>query len=158
MDKPGHYQHIIAEATSFLSHYIPQVSQMSSMSIVSAVLKMNFPRWVFVGFYVIREVDGTDILEIGPYQGNLLACARIEIGNGVCGTAVERKETVIVDDVAQSSNYISCDPHTKSEIVVPVMLHHKVVGVLDIDSEEIGGFDDQDKYWLEKIVHLIPKE
>ena len=94
-------------------------------------------------------------LEIGPYQGKILACTKINIGQGVCGTVAKNKQTIIVDDVITYSNYISCDPRTRSEIVVPIIRNNDLIAVIDIDSTKIGYFDQTDKRYLEKISLLI---
>ena len=97
-------------------------------------------------------------LELGPFQGPV-ACYRIKRGRGVCGTAWERDETVIVPDVDQFPGHIACSSLSRSEIVVPV--HDstgEVVAVLDIDSKELSTFDETDKIYLEKLVAAISKE
>ena len=96
----------------------------------------------------------SDQLVLGPFQGPV-ACTRIQFGKGVCGTAWERAETVIVPDVHQFPGHIACSSASNSEIVVPVFHGKKVIAVLDIDSTEFNTFDQTDKEWLEKIVSLI---
>jgi len=102
-----------------------------------------------VGFYRVTE---TNLLTIGPYQGDVLACGTIPFGKGVCGVAAEKGETIIVDDVSEFPNYIACDSDTKSEIVVPVVRNGKVTAVLDVDSGEIGWFDITDNQSLESVI------
>ena len=124
----------------------------SKMSLISAVLHMEFGHWIFCGFYVMR---GPSILEIGPYQGNILACTHIPIGLGVCGTSAKEKKTIVVDDVRTYTNYISCDSDTISEIVVPIIHNKEVKAVLDIDSPLLSDFDEIDKISLERISSII---
>tara|TARA_Y100000768_G_scaffold87078_1_gene62388 strand:+ start:188 stop:643 length:456 start_codon:yes stop_codon:yes gene_type:complete len=129
-----------------------ELSVQAKMSLIAALLHMEFSHWTFCGFYVIKS---SKMLEIGPYQGNILPCTHILVGNGVCGTSVKKKKTIIVDDVREHDNYISCDSNTLSEIVVPIYMKNKIVAVLDIDSPIIGDFDRIDKNYLEKISSFL---
>ena len=118
----------------------------ANMANVAACLKDTFNFW-WVGFY--RVVD--EELVLGPFQGPL-ACTRIRKGKGVCGTAWQKAETVVVSDVDEFPGHIACSSLTKSEIVVPVFKGKDVVAVLDIDSERLANFDETDKSFLEKMV------
>lgn len=118
----------------------------ANMANVSACLKDTFNFW-WVGFY--RVIN--DELVLGPFQGPL-ACTRIRKGKGVCGTAWQDAETIIVPDVEAFPGHIACSSLSKSEIVVPVIKNNTVVAVLDIDSEKIANFDETDKVFLEKLV------
>ena len=120
------------------------------MSNVAAVIHQNMGFW-WTGFY---RVIG-DELVLGPFQGPV-ACMHIPYGKGVCGTAWQRAETVIVPDVEQFPGHIACSSESKSEIVVPVFGNDgKVMAVLDIDSKELATFDDIDRKYLEEICKLI---
>ena len=102
---------------------------------------------------VVTLVEG-DELVLGPFQGPL-ACSRIAYGKGVCGTAWQREQSVVVEDVELFPGHIACSSLSRSEIVVPVKDGGRVVAVLDIDSTEVGTCDDVDREWLERIVaHL----
>jgi GAF domain-containing protein len=115
-----------------------------------AALKEAFG-FLWVGFY---RVVG-DELVLGNFQGPV-ACTRIKMGRGVCGQAWERKEVIIVDDVEEFPGHIACSSASKSEIVLPVFdKHDHVIGVLDIDHDEIGTFDKIDQMNLEKLLALI---
>lgn len=123
----------------------------SVMANVSAAIHeaMGF---FWTGFYVVCG----DELRLGPFQGSV-ACMHIGYGRGVCGTAWQRGETVVVPDVELFPGHIACSSLSRSEIVVPVWdAGGKVRAVLDIDSRELATFDDVDRRWLEKIVQLIP--
>ncbi|MBV9496618.1 MAG: GAF domain-containing protein, partial [Acidobacteria bacterium] len=110
-----------------------------------------FPHFFWTGFY--RMLDGR--LVVGPYIGTV-GCLQIEIGKGVCGTAAARRETVIVPDVHQFPGHIACDPNSKSEIVVPVFGRDgELLAVLDVDSDELDSFDEEDRVGLERIVALF---
>ena len=128
----------------------------------SSFLKWHFPEWVFVGFYTVRDAGA--MLQIGPYQGRVLATALIAFGRGVCGTAAAERTTQVVEDVGTCANYIPCDDVTRSEIVVPVFGRNRhcepeaasgereLIAVLDIDSERLAAFDDVDKECLESLL------
>ena len=121
----------------------------ANMANIAACLKDTFGFW-WVGFY---RVIG-DELVLGPFQGPL-ACTRIKKGRGVCGTAWQNAETVVVPDVDAFPGHIACSSLSKSEIVVPVFYNEEVVAVLDIDSEKASNFDATDKCFLEKLVALL---
>ena len=130
-----------------------ETNRVSVMANVAAALHEAF-QWWWTGFYTVEG----DRLELGPFQGPV-ACYRIKRGRGVCGTAWERDDTVIVPDVEQFPGHIACSSLSRSEIVVPV--HDsagEVVAVLDIDSKELSSFDETDKIYLEKLVAAISKE
>jgi GAF domain-containing protein len=116
------------------------------MANVAAALHEAFGFW-WTGFY---RVEGQQLV-LGPYQGPI-ACTRIPYGKGVCGTAWQRAETVIVPNVHEFAGHIACSSASNSEIVVPVLHDEQVVAVLDIDSKDFNTFDEIDKKYLEKIV------
>lgn len=122
------------------------------MSNVAAAIHQTMGFW-WTGFY--RVVD--DELVLGPFQGPV-ACMHIPYGKGVCGTAWQRAETVVVPDVEQFPGHIACSSESKSEIVVPVFNSDgKVTAVLDIDSERLATFDDVDRQYLEDICKLMER-
>ena len=116
---------------------------------MAAALAQTFG-WFWVGFY---RVIG-DQLVLGPFQGPI-ACTRIAFGKGVCGTAWKRAETVIVPDVDAFPGHIACNSASRSEIVVPVKEAGKIIAVLDIDSDQLGTFDEMDQHCLEQMVALL---
>ncbi len=121
----------------------------ANMANVAAMIHYTLnPLWT--GFY---RVEGEELV-LGPFQGPL-ACSRIAYGKGVCGTAWQRAQTIVVEDVELFPGHIACSSLSRSEIVVPLKHDGRVVAVLDIDSTEVGTFDDVDREWLERIVaHL----
>lgn len=123
----------------------------ANMANMSAMLHETFGFW-WTGFYRVDPESAQ--LVLGSFQGPV-ACTRIAFGKGVCGTAWERKGTVVVPDVHQFPGHIACSSASNSEIVVPVFRDEEVVAVLDIDSTDFNTFDDTDKEWLERIVSLI---
>lgn len=121
----------------------------ANMANIAAMIHTTIePLWT--GFY---RVVG-DELVLGPFQGPL-ACSRINYGRGVCGTAWERGETIVVEDVEQFPGHIACSSLSRSEVVVPVWRSNQIVAVLDIDSRMFAAFDDVDRVWLERIVALL---
>jgi GAF domain-containing protein len=140
------------------SELLPQIKSLiedesdliANLANVTSALKQAFPFFSWVGFYLMKGGE----LVLGPFQGKL-ACTRIKIGSGVCGTAVLKKETIIVPDVEKFPGHIYCDPDSRSEIVVPIIKDGEVLGVLDIDSYELDNFDETDKFYLEKLVEIL---
>jgi len=122
----------------------------TSFSNIVAALKQTFFKISWVGFYFAHNEN----LYLGPFQGKV-ACTRIKIGNGVCGTSAETKLTQVVPNVHEFPGHIACDVESNSEIVVPLFNANEVYAVLDLDSTEFSAFDETDKIWLEKISKLI---
>ncbi len=129
---------------------VPYVS--ANLANVSALINERFDRLNWAGFYVMKEGK----LVLSSFQGKV-ACVEIKIGRGVCGTAVERDETLVVDDVHKFPTHIACDSASNSEIVIPIHLGDEVFGVLDIDSPEFARFSLADKEELEAAVKVIEK-
>lgn len=116
---------------------------------VCAALKEQFS-WFWVGFYLVKN----DELVLNAFQGPV-ACTRIKKGVGVCGTSWQKEKTIIVEDVNQFDGHIACSSASKSEIVIPIFKNREVLGVLDVDSEHLRHFDEDDQKGLEKILSLI---
>ena len=121
----------------------------ANLANVAAALKQTFG-FFWVGFYIVKG----DELVLGPFQGPI-ACTRIRIGRGVCGTVWKEVRTLIVPDVEQFPGHIACSSDSKSEIVVPMIRQGEVVGVLDIDSDTLDSFDTVDARYLEEICTYI---
>ncbi len=122
----------------------------SRLSNASALLAESLEDINWAGFYLMR--DGKLIL--GPFQGKV-ACAEIQVGRGVCGTAVERDEVVRVEDVHQFPGHIACDCDSNSEIVLPIHRDDEIAAVLDIDSPLFGRFDAEDEDGLSQFVRIL---
>ncbi len=122
----------------------------SDLSNVSSLLFNSLEDVSWVGFYIYSNRK----LLLGPFMGKP-ACTQIEVGKGVCGTAFANKETVIVKNVHEFSGHIACDSASNSEIVVPIFVNEKVVGVLDLDSTSLGRFSEEDKIGLKEIVEVV---
>jgi L-methionine (R)-S-oxide reductase len=122
---------------------------LQTLQIVAAALKEQF-KWLWVGFYLVKNNE----LVVGPFQGPV-ACTRIKKGRGVCGTSWAEARTIIVDDVEKFPGHIACSSLSRSEIVLPVIKNDEVVGVLDVDSENLNYFDATDQKYLEMIIAEI---
>lgn len=159
------YGEIDKQFTKFLSKY--PLDLVGRMSTLNSFLFANFPRMNFVGFYTVRVPGET--LQVGPYQGEMLACGGIAWGKGVCGTCAAQGSTQIIQDVRKIENYIACDEETLSEIVLPVYATHyhneapptgeggggrekKLIAVLDIDGDAVGAFDEEDAKALAQLL------
>ena len=142
MSKQTTYQSLLPQIRSLLSGESDLIANMAN---VSAALHEAFGFW-WTGFYLVRGEQ----LVLGPFQGPI-ACTRIPFGRGVCGTAWQRRETVIVPDVHAFPGHIACSSLSQSEIVVPLIRDNQVIAVLDIDSRFLNTFDETDKKYLEQI-------
>ncbi|MAJ44239.1 MAG: diguanylate cyclase [Candidatus Marinimicrobia bacterium] len=126
-------------------------SIISKMALSSTLIMKFIPNLVFVGYYIIKNNQ----LEIGPYQGDVIACSPIKKGKGVCGKSYELKEEIIVPNVNKFPNYIACDSITKSEIVLPVFHKNQLIAILDIDGKHTNQFDKIDSKYLKQIIKTI---
>lgn len=147
--KAEQYQSLIPQITGLLQGEPDLVANLAN---VSAALKEQFG-WFWVGFYLVKN----DELVLGPFQGPV-ACTRIRKGRGVCGSSWAQEKTLIVPDVEKFPGHIACSSLSKSEIVVPIIRNGQVLGVLDVDSDELDQFDITDQRYLEQILQLIPFE
>jgi len=121
----------------------------SNLSNASAVLnQLDNINWC--GFYLVNK----DTLYLGPFQGEI-ACTIIKRGKGVCGTCLEKEETIIVGNVNEFKGHIACSSKSKSEIVVPIKKNNKVVALIDIDSPVYNRFNESDKILLEEIANIL---
>jgi L-methionine (R)-S-oxide reductase len=126
------------------------------MKSIVALLHEHLTRYNWVGFYML-EREGGDTLVLGPFQGTMTPHTRIPLNQGICGAAAATGKTIIVDDVNSDSRYLACSLETKSEIVVPVFVHGKVVGELDIDSHFPAAFGPDDRKLCEHAAALLGK-
>ncbi len=141
------YKETLKQLHSLLAEESDVVANMAN---TTSLLKLNFGSYSWVGFYLMKNGR----LVLGPFQGKP-ACVSIEVGKGVCGTAVSLKKTLIVEDVTRFPGHIVCDPSSRSEIVVPIFVQGEVVGVLDVDSEERANFDEIDEHYLGQVAGMI---
>ena len=146
MTKAETYQSLLKQIQALVEGETDTIAMMAN---VAAALHQTFCFW-WTGFY---RVIGNELV-LGPFQGPV-ACMHIPFGRGVCGTAWQRQETMIVPNVHQFAGHIACSSESKSEIVVPVFRDGQVIAVLDIDSAEYNTFDAIDKEYLEQMVKTI---
>ena len=145
-DKQKIYESLYRQIESVIEGEDDAIANMAN---ASSLIHEAFGFW-WTGFYIVK--DG--MLVLGPFQGPV-ACTRIPFGKGVCGTAWERQETVVVPDVHLFPGHIACSSLSRSEIVVPIFDGTTVKAVLDIDSKELATFDETDSHWLERITGLL---
>ena len=147
-DKKEAYQKFIQEFSAFIEGEEEEISVMAN---ASAALRQAFG-FFWTGFYIVKN----DMLILGPFQGDI-ACSRIQRGKGVCGTAWNKSETIIVDDVDKFPGHIACSSASRSEIVVPLLHKGIVRAVLDIDSDKLSTFDNIDKQYMEQLTEIISR-
>lgn len=117
------------------------------------MLKENVTYYDWVGFYVVDK-EKSDELTLVAYEGEQSEHARIPFGKGICGQAAALGKTIVSQDVSKETNYLSCSPKVKSEIVIPIFRNKRIVGELDIDSHSSSPFKTNDKVFLEKIAEM----
>ena len=121
------------------------------MERVVEILKREMPHYSWVGIYLL---DGNELV-LGPFLGKPSPHTRIPIGSGICGAAARERETIVVDDVNADSRYLACSLETKSEIVVPILSGGRVLGEIDIDSDQPAAFGPEDRRLLESVAALL---
>jgi len=146
-DKAGDYARLAGELASLLEGESDPIARAAN---TAALIFSALPDINWAGFYFLHG----DVLVVGPFQGKP-ACMRIAVGQGVCGTAAARRETVIVPDVAEFPGHIACDTASRSEIVIPLITGERILGVLDIDSPSAARFDAVDARGLEQLVAVL---
>lgn len=144
--KEEQYRSLLPQISALLNGEKDRVANMANFA---AALKEQF-NFFWVGFYLVQG----DELVLGPFQGPI-ACTRIKKGRGVCGSAWLQEKTIIVPDVEKFPGHIACSSLSKSEIVIPIMCEGKVIGVLDVDSDQLESFDQIDQLYLEQMLVLI---
>ncbi len=145
-DKTEQYQTLIPQVEALL---FGEPDLVANLANICAALKEQF-KWFWVGFYLVKDNE----LVLGPFQGPV-ACTRIGLGKGVCGAAWQQEKILVVPDVDAFPGHIACSSLSRSEIVVPLFYDGRVVGVLDVDSDELDQFDEIDARYLEEIVKLV---
>jgi L-methionine (R)-S-oxide reductase len=122
----------------------------ANLAQTSALLMQLLPDVNWAGFYLLKGGE----LVLGPFQGKV-ACVRIALGRGVCGTSAQRRETLVVPDVHAFPGHIACDSASRSEVVVPLLQGDRILGVLDLDSPLPARFDDVDAAGLERVAAIV---
>lgn len=153
-DKAGRYRELLPQIRSLIEGEPDMTADLAN---VAAALKEAFG-FFWVGFYLVKDAAGADggkELVLGPFQGPV-ACTRIGYGRGVCGSAWKSGKSIVVEDVEKFPGHIACSSLSRSEVVVPLLVRGRdVVGVLDIDSAEVGTFDEVDRQFLEELCGII---
>jgi L-methionine (R)-S-oxide reductase len=146
--KAEKYEQLLPQIEALLAGEGDTVANLAN---VAAALKqsMNF---FWVGFYIVRDRQ----LVLGPFQGPI-ACTRIALGKGVCGTAWQERRTIIVPNVDEFPGHIACSSDSKSEIVLPLYQNGEVAAVLDVDSDQLNDFDATDEKYLSQLVKLVDR-
>lgn len=146
-DKKEMYELLLKQIDMVLDSETDVIANLSN---TSALLNEALRDINWVGFYLMKQGE----LLLGPFQGKL-ACIHIQVGRGVCGTAVATKEIQLVKNVHEFPGHIACDSASNSEIVLPMMLNERVIGVLDIDSPEFARFDETDAKYLWELTNKL---
>lgn len=141
------YEELVRQARGLLDGERDLIANTANLS---ALIWQMVPDLNWAGFYFLKGGE----LVLGPFQGKP-ACVRIAVGKGVCGTAVARRETVLVEDVHAFPGHIACDSASNSELVAPLIKGGQVKGVLDLDSPLFSRFDDEDRRAFETVVKLL---
>jgi L-methionine (R)-S-oxide reductase len=145
-DKREKYNTLIPQLKALVQDETDVIANLSNLA---AALKQAMA-FFWVGFYLVKENQ----LVLGPFQGPI-ACTRIDMGKGVCGTAWQKKETIVVKDVEKFPGHIACSSMSRSEIVLPALRNGEVFLVLDVDSDVLNDFDETDKSYLEEVIRII---
>jgi L-methionine (R)-S-oxide reductase len=152
-DKPARYRELLPQLRALLDGEPDLIANLAN---AAAAVRACVPAASWVGLYILRDGE----LVLGPFQGNV-ACVRIALGRGVCGSAAAERRTVIVPDVEQFPGHIACDAGSRSEIVVPIFAPGRtgssgdLVAVLDLDSHDLAAFDEVDAAGLQPIAELL---
>jgi len=145
--KPVAYRELKAQLAGL---FADERDGLANAANTAAVLYHGLPDLNWAGFYFLRAGE----LVLGPFQGRV-ACVQIALGSGVCGTAAQRRDAVVVPDVHAFPGHIACDANSRSEIVLPLVQHGRLLGVLDLDSPSLDRFDQEDRMGLSAIVDLL---
>ena len=149
INKEEKYQHFLPDWELLISGETDEIAVLAN---TCAAIREAFG-FFWIGFYMVKNGE----LVLGPFQGDV-ACYRIRKGRGVCGTAWAEARTQVVPDVEQFPGHIACSSLSKSEIVVPIFRGEEVVGVLDIDSDQLATFDETDRIYLEQMIETLSKQ
>ena len=145
-DKAAFYRELAAQLEALLAGESDPIANAAN---TSALLYQMMPGLNWAGFYLMRGGE----LVLGPFQGKP-ACVRIPVGKGVCGAAIQRRASVLVEDVHAFPGHIACDSASRSELVVPLIGRDGAIGVIDLDSPSVARFDAADQAGIERIAAI----
>ncbi len=148
-DKELFYANLLNQTYELLDNKNSNISNFANMA---SLLWHHLQDINWVGFYLVSD----DKLILGPFHGKP-ACTNINIGSGVCGTSIEKRKTILVDNVHEFPGHIACDSDSNSEIVIPIIADGVAIGLLDIDSPKLYRFDEVDKKYLEEIIEVLKR-
>ncbi|HMR56257.1 MAG TPA: GAF domain-containing protein [Cyclobacteriaceae bacterium] len=151
-DKTTRYEVLIPQLEALVSGETDLIANLAN---ITAALKHTLD-FFWVGFYLVKSNAGKQELVLGPFQGPI-ACTRVGLGKGVCGTSWKEKKVIVVPDVEAFPGHIACSSASKSEIVLPALKNNEVVLVLDVDSDKLNDFDSTDEKYLLQVMQLIEK-
>ena len=149
VSKTALYDELAQELAALLAGESDAVANAAN---AAAAIYHTLPALNWAGFYFLRGAE----LVLGPFQGRP-ACVRIPVGKGVCGTSAIRRQSVLVPDVAAFPGHIACDTASRSELVVPLLAGHTLLGVLDLDSPVLNRFDETDRTGCERLAALVAR-
>jgi len=155
----------MATANAKPTELIPELNSLATKSASSdalmkgivSILHEKLTRYIWVGFYMLEKDADRDMLVLGPFKGTMTPHTRIALNQGICGAAASTGKTTVIDDVSADPRYLACSLETKSEIVVPVFVHNRVAGELDIDSHFLAAFGPDDRKLCEHAAALVGK-
>jgi GAF domain-containing protein len=153
LDKPSTYATLARQMHALLAGETDRIANYANFA---ALVFNSLPDLNWAGFYLLQR----DVLVLGPFQGKP-ACVRIPVGQGVCGTAAQRRTAIVVPDVQVFPGHITCDSASQSELVVPLIVGNELIGVFDLDSPKLARFDAADATGIEGLLqnlsrHLYP--
>ena len=146
-NKPEFYRQLTQQLAALLDGERDFIANAAN---TSALLFQMMPDLNWAGFYLMKEGE----LVLGPFQGKT-ACVRIPVGRGVCGAAVEKRQSMLVEDVHAFPGHIACDAASRSELVVPIFCGDEVIGVIDLDSPIASRFDGDDQAGIERVAEIF---
>jgi len=146
-NKPEFYRQLTQQLAALLDGERDFIANAAN---TSALLFQMMPDLNWAGFYLMKEGE----LVLGPFQGKT-ACVRIPVGRGVCGAAVEKRQSMLVEDVHAFPGHIACDAASRSELVVPIFRGDEVIGVIDLDSPIPSRFDADDQAGIERVAEIF---
>ena len=143
------YSLLLKQAQALIEDESDDLANLANMA---SFIFHTIPKLNWVGFYILKGEN----LVLGPFQGKP-ACTRIPLGQGVCGTAAAKRMTLNIDNVHEFPGHIACDSASNSELVVPLIIDHRVIGVMDLDSPHFNRFDGQLEDFIQSVVELLQK-
>ena len=153
MSKNVDFDLLLSRVNEIINDFQNEYEKLKS---ICELLKNNVDHYDWIGFYFVGNTEKNELV-LGPFVGEPTEHVKIKFGDGICGQAAEMKDVFVVQDVSKETNYLSCSPKVKSEIVVPILKNGEIVGELDIDSHKIEPFTEKDKLFLEKVCEIVAK-